>query len=153
MLCGEAGLLRGVRATTHWSAFHLLEYFGAVPEAARVVADGKLMSTAGVTAGLDGALRVAALLCGERMAQQIQLSIEYAPEPPFHSGTPGTASPEVLAAEELPSRPSAKRRLRTAKRVAVRLTHTERIRSEEAVMFLQGLRRVIERLIGHRLLW
>ena len=71
-------------ATTHWSALHLLEYFGAIPVNSRVVVDGKHVSAAGVTAGIDGALRVASLLRNERIAQQIQLSIEYAPEPPFN---------------------------------------------------------------------
>lgn len=96
LLCGAAGLLRGVRSTTHWSAFHLLKYFGAIPVNARVVVDGKRVSAAGVTAGFDGALRVVSLMRGDRIAQQIQLSIEYAPEPPFNSGTPQTAPPEVL---------------------------------------------------------
>ena len=120
LLCGAAGLLRGVRATTHWSAFHLLEYFGAVPEDARVVVDGRIVSAAGVTAGFDGALRVAALLCGEPIAQQIQLSIEYAPEPPFHCGTPRTAPPEVLAAARASIEAITDARLRTAKRIAAR---------------------------------
>lgn len=121
LLCGAAGLLRGVRATTHWSARHLLEYFGAIPEDARVVVDGKIVTAAGVTAGLDGALRVAMLLCGEAVAQQIQLSIEYAPEPPFHGGTPGTAPPEVLSAARASVEAITDARLRTAKRFAVRL--------------------------------
>lgn len=121
LLCGAAGLLRGVRATTHWSAFHLLEYFGAIPEDARVVVDGRIVTAAGVTAGFDGALQVAALLCGESIAQQIQLSIEYAPEPPFHSGSPKTASPEVLAAARASVEAITDARLRTAKRIAARL--------------------------------
>ena len=87
LICGAAGLLRGRRATTHWSAFHLLPYFGAIPVDERVVVDGNLISAAGVTAGIDGALRVAAELRGEEAAQLIQLQLQYAPEPPFHSGT------------------------------------------------------------------
>jgi cyclohexyl-isocyanide hydratase len=110
LLCGAAGLLRGVQATTHWSAFHLLKYFGAIPINARVVVDGKHVSAAGVTAGFDGALRVVSLLRDEQVAQQIQLSIEYAPEPPFNSGTPQTAPPEVLAA----ARASVRQIYRTA---------------------------------------
>jgi cyclohexyl-isocyanide hydratase len=58
LICGAAGLLRGVHAITHWSAFHLLEYFGAIPTDERVIVDGKHVSAAGVTAGIDGALRV-----------------------------------------------------------------------------------------------
>ncbi len=121
LVCGAAGLLKGVRATTYWGAFPLLKYFGAIPVDARVVVDGKHVSTAGVTAGLDGALRVAALLRGDQVAREIQLGIEYAPEPPFHSGTPATAPPEVLKAVEARIRAIGKRRLATARRVATRL--------------------------------
>lgn len=121
LLCGAAGLLRGVRATTHWAAFHLLEYFGAIPVNARVVVDRKQVSAAGITAGLDGALRVASLLRDERTAQQIQLTIEYAPDPPFNSGTPQTAAPEVLQAARASSREITEARLATARRIASRL--------------------------------
>jgi cyclohexyl-isocyanide hydratase len=98
LLCGAAGILRGRRATTHWTAFDLLPYFGATPVDARVVVDGNLVTAAGVTAGIDGALRLTALLRGDRVAQEIQLAIEYAPDPPFSSGTPKIAPPEVLCA-------------------------------------------------------
>jgi cyclohexyl-isocyanide hydratase len=121
LLCGAAGLLRGVRSTTHWSAFHLLPYFGAIPVNARVVVDGKHVSAAGVTAGLDGALRVAVLLAGERVAQQIQLGIEYAPDPPYHSGSPQTAAPEVLQAARASVQKITEARLITAQRVGARL--------------------------------
>ena len=121
LLCGAAGLLKGVRATTHWAALHLLEYFGAIPIDARVVVDGKHVSAAGVTAGIDGALRVAALLRGDRIAQQIQLYLEYAPEPPFNSGTPQTAPPEVLQAARDSFREISDARLATAKRIAQKL--------------------------------
>jgi len=121
LLCGAAGLLRGVRATTHWSALHLLVYFGAIPVNARVVIDGTHISAAGVTAGLDGALRVASLLRDERVAQQIQLSIEYSPQPPFGSGSPQTASPAIVNEVRLSSQKITESRLATAKRIAVRL--------------------------------
>lgn len=121
LICGAAGLLKGRRATTHWSAFHLLSYFGAIPVDQRVVMDGKLVTAAGVTAGLDGALALASLLRGESVAQQIQLGIEYAPEPPFQSGTPKTASPEVLEKVRALGSKLAEARLATAKRVAARL--------------------------------
>ena len=98
LLCGAAGILRGRRATTHWAAWDLLHYYGAIPTKARVVVDGNLISTAGVTAGLDGSLKIAAMLRGDLVAQEIQLDIEYAPDPPFHSGTPETAPPEVIQA-------------------------------------------------------
>jgi cyclohexyl-isocyanide hydratase len=98
LLCGAAGILKERRATTHWTTFDLLHYFGAKPTNSRVVVDGNLVSTAGVTAGIDGALTMAALLRGDQAAQEIQLGMEYAPEPPFFSGTPVSAPPEVLKA-------------------------------------------------------
>jgi cyclohexyl-isocyanide hydratase len=121
LICGAAGLLRGTKATTHWSAFHLLEYFGAIPTKARVVVDGKHVSTAGVTAGFDGALRVAQLLCGDEVAQTIQLAIEYAPNPPFNSGTPGDAPDHVLASARAAVQDITEARLRTAQRISSRL--------------------------------
>jgi cyclohexyl-isocyanide hydratase len=121
LLCGAAGLLRGVRTITHWSAFHLLGHFGAIPVNSRVVVDGKHVSAAGVTAGIDGALTVAALMRNERAAQQIQLSIEYAPAPPFNSGTPETAPPEVLDAARASVRQMTEARLVTARRISTRL--------------------------------
>jgi cyclohexyl-isocyanide hydratase len=98
LLCGAAGVLRGRQATTHWAAWNLLPYYGAVPVRSRVVVDGNLVTAAGVTAGLDGALVVASLMRGDAIAQEIQLSIQYAPDPVFHSGTPDTAPAEVLHA-------------------------------------------------------
>jgi cyclohexyl-isocyanide hydratase len=98
LLCGAAGVLRGRQATTHWSAWNLLPYYGATPVQSRVVVDGNLVTAAGVTAGLDAALVVASLLRGDAIAQEIQLSIQYAPNPVFHSGTPETAPAEVLQA-------------------------------------------------------
>jgi cyclohexyl-isocyanide hydratase len=121
LLCGAAGLLKGKKATTHWSAFHLLEYFGAVPVDERVVVDGTLVTAAGVTSGLDGALQMASLLRGERVAQIIQLEIQYSPEPPFSSGSPKTAPPEILQAAQAVSRKITDARLATAQRVAARL--------------------------------
>jgi cyclohexyl-isocyanide hydratase len=96
LLCGAAGVLMGRQVTTHWSARHLMRYYGAVLADARVVVDGNLISAAGVTAGLDAALALVSLLRGDEAAQEIQLAIEYAPNPIFHSGTPDTAPPEVL---------------------------------------------------------
>jgi cyclohexyl-isocyanide hydratase len=96
LICGAAGLLKGRRATTHWSAFHLLPLFGAIPSNERVVVDGEYVFAAGVTAGIDGALLVAAALRGDEVAQIIQLHLQYAPEPPFNSGKPETAPAEIL---------------------------------------------------------
>ena len=79
LICGAAGLLAGRRATTHWASMHLLPVFGATAVNERVVADGNMVFAAGVTAGLDGALRVAADLRGDEVAQGIQLAIAYAP--------------------------------------------------------------------------
>ena len=95
-IAGAAGLLKGRRATTHWASHHFLQQFGATPVNERVVVDHNLVTTAGVTAGFDGALRLAALLRGEAVAQEIQLYIQYAPEPPFNCGDPSTAPPEIL---------------------------------------------------------
>ena len=115
---GAAGLLRGVRSTTHWASFHILEHLGAIPVNQRVVMDGKFVSAAGVSSGLDGALRVVSLLRGDRLAQEIQLYMQYAPEPPFHSGTPETAPAEVLASARAAARELAEIRIGIAKRVA-----------------------------------
>jgi cyclohexyl-isocyanide hydratase len=98
LLCGAAGILKERMATTHWAAWDLLKYYGAIPIKSRVVVDGNLISAAGVTAGIDGALAIAALLRGDEIAQRIQLAIEYSPEPIFNSGTPESASPSVVDA-------------------------------------------------------
>lgn len=98
LLCGAAGILRGRRATTHWASWDLLEYYGAVPVKSRFVIDGNFVSTAGITAGIDGALQMVAMLRGDAVAKEIQLELEYAPDPPFDSGTPDTAGQEIIAA-------------------------------------------------------
>ncbi len=124
LLCGAAGLLVGRRATTHWASFHLLPFFGAIPIDQRVVVDGTYVFAAGVTAGIDGALRLAAELRGDDVAREIQLHMVYAPEPPFDSGTPETAPAEILAAARLRLRDITARREETARRVAARLGTT-----------------------------
>ncbi|PRY35618.1 DJ-1/PfpI family protein [Umezawaea tangerina] len=121
LLCGAAGLLVGRRATTHWSAFHLLPYFGAIPVDERVVVDGSWVFAGGVTAGIDGALRLAAELRGVEVAQGIQLAMQYAPEPPFDSGTPRTAPAAVLDRARRTVEDITARREKTARKVAERL--------------------------------
>jgi cyclohexyl-isocyanide hydratase len=98
LVLGAAGLLRGKKATTHWAWTDLLAPLGAIPTAGRVVRDGKLMTGGGVTAGIDFALTMVSEIAGRDVAESIQLGMEYAPAPPFDSGSPDTARPEILAA-------------------------------------------------------
>ncbi len=121
LLCGAAGLLKGRQATTHWASHHLLKYFGAVPSNKRVVADGTLITAAGLTAGIDGALAVAAMLRGEEAAKTIQLDIQYAPEPPYDCGVPERAPAALVSKLRSASEKLTARRLATAKRVAAKL--------------------------------
>ena len=97
LVLGAAGLLQGRRAACHWAWRRLLPLFGAIPDEGRVVRDGNIITGGGVTAGIDFALTVAAEIAGDEVAQRIQLSVEYAPAPPFRSGRPEDAPPAVLA--------------------------------------------------------
>ncbi|WP_213781443.1 DJ-1/PfpI family protein [Caballeronia sp. dw_276] len=121
LVLGAAGLLRGRRATTHWAAHHWLDQFGAIPVKARVVQDGNLMTGGGVTAGIDFALTLLTDLIGETEGQAIQLQLEYAPAPPFNSGTPDTAPKAVV--DLVWNRGEAGRAVRTeiVRRAAARL--------------------------------
>ena len=98
LLLGAAGLLRGRRAACHWAFRELLPLFGAIPDAARVVRDGHVFTGGGVTAGIDMALSVSAEIAGAAHAREVQLAMEYAPQPPFDCGRPEQAPAETLAA-------------------------------------------------------
>ncbi len=95
LLLGKAGLLKGKKATSHWSTLALLKKFGAMPLNERVVWDGNLVTGAGVTAGIDLGLQIVAALRGKTYAQTIQLEAEYDPAPPYDSGSPEKADPFV----------------------------------------------------------
>jgi len=138
LLCGAAGLLRGRRATTHWSCQHLLPCFGAIPVDARVVVDGSWVFAAGVTAGIDGAFRLAAELRGEVAAQSIQLDMVYAPEPPFDSGTPETAPAAIAEQARRSYAGITALREETARRVAARLGIADLARNEGGLAPLRG---------------
>jgi transcriptional regulator GlxA family with amidase domain len=97
LILAAAGLLDGRRATTHWLALDALTGLGAEAVSERVVFDGKIVTAAGVSAGIDMALALAAKIAGEQVAQAIQLGIEYDPQPPFDGGSPQKAPAEIVA--------------------------------------------------------
>jgi transcriptional regulator GlxA family with amidase domain len=97
LLLAAAGILNGLEATTHWLALDTLARYGAQPVSQRVVEHGKVITAAGVSAGIDMALTLAAHIAGEQTAQAIQLSIEYEPQPPFDCGSPAKAPNEIVA--------------------------------------------------------
>jgi len=96
LLLGAAGLLQGRRATTNWLVLDALRRYGAEPVGGRFVEDGKVVTAAGVTAGIDMALHLVARELGPEVAQAVQLGIEYDPDPPFDSGSPEKAAPEIV---------------------------------------------------------
>jgi putative intracellular protease/amidase len=96
LVLAAAGLLDGVRATSHWAYLDRLGELGAVPVAERVVIDGKIVTAAGVSSGIDMALTLVGEIAGPEVAQAIQLGIEYDPEPPFDAGSPDKAPPEIV---------------------------------------------------------
>jgi transcriptional regulator GlxA family with amidase domain len=96
LILGAAGILRGLNATTHWSALDALRDLGATPVRERVVRDGKVVTGAGVSAGIDMALRLAETIAGTEVAQAIQLVIEYDPDPPYACGSPAKAPAAVM---------------------------------------------------------
>jgi transcriptional regulator GlxA family with amidase domain len=96
LVLAAAGILGGKRATTHWAYLDRLRELGAEPVAERVVEDGKIITGAGVSAGIDMALTLAGRIAGEKVAEAIQLGIEYDPAPPFDAGSPDKAPPELV---------------------------------------------------------
>lgn len=118
LVLAAAGLLKGKRAACHWGWRDQLSLFGAIPDPARVVRDGNVLTGGGVTAGIDFALTLAAEIAGPEFAQAIQLGLEYAPAPPFNSGRPETAPPEVLAAVNAIFAQAAPERLAAAEKAA-----------------------------------
>jgi len=96
LILGAAGLLRGLRATSHWTQLEVLREFGAEPTGERVVVQGKIVTAAGVSSGIDMGLRLLQTIVGDDFAQAIQLGIEYDPEPPFDCGSPGKAKDHVV---------------------------------------------------------
>jgi transcriptional regulator GlxA family with amidase domain len=90
----HAGVLNGLTATTHWASYDRLQSLGAIPSEQRVVTEGKIITAAGVSSGIDMGLVLVAAMEGDDMAKLIQLAIEYDPQPPFDSGAPSKVSPE-----------------------------------------------------------
>jgi cyclohexyl-isocyanide hydratase len=120
LVLGAAGLLRGYKAATHWTAMEVLPYFGAEPVHRRVVVDRNRITGGGVTAGLDFALTVAAALHGDDHAQAMQLGMEYAPQPPFDTGSPATAPVELVQRVRMQVAKSTEARMAAAQRIALR---------------------------------
>lgn len=98
LILGAAGLITGLKATSHWAALDRLSAWGAEPTHARIVESEKIITAAGVSAGIDMALMLANKIAGPQFAQAIQLGIEYDPEPPFDCGSPDKANPAILNA-------------------------------------------------------
>lgn len=120
---GAAGLLRGRRATTHWASHAMLELLGAIPEQARVVRDGEVITGGGVTAGIDVALSVAADLYDPATARAAQLALEYDPQPPFDAGHPGRPGADPVQVRDTIAAARGQREP-AIRRAAVRLTGT-----------------------------
>jgi cyclohexyl-isocyanide hydratase len=121
LVLGAAGLLKGYRAATHWTAMEFLSSFGAIPTRTRVCVDRNRVTGGGVTAGIDFALTLVSLLADRQTAEAIQLRLEYNPAPPFNAGSPDTAPPEILAFMRERIAPSQARRAEKINRAAARL--------------------------------
>jgi cyclohexyl-isocyanide hydratase len=121
LVLGAAGLLRGYRAATHWTAMDYLAPYGATPEKTRVCVDRNRITGGGVTAGIDFALTLVSIMVNRKTAEAIQLGLEYNPTPPFNSGSPDTAPPEILALTKERVALSQGRRSEANHRAAARL--------------------------------
>ncbi len=130
LLLAAAGLLTGKRAACHWAWRDSLAAFGVVPDPARVVREGNIITGGGVTAGIDMALTVLAEIAGADYAQAVQLGIEYAPMPPFDSGRPERARPEILAAARKRSEALREARDAAVRRAAAALAEHSLITAE-----------------------
>ena len=121
LVLGAAGLLRGYRAATHWTAMEFLRLYGATPTKTRVCVDRNRVTGGGVTAGIDFALTLVSILIDRPTAEAIQLRLEYSPSPPFDSGSPDTAPPEILARLRQRNAAGQERRSAANQRAAARL--------------------------------
>lgn len=121
LVLGAAGLLKGYRATTHWSAMEALALYGATPTKSRVCIDRNRATGGGVTAGIDFALTLVSLLVNRTTAEAIQLRLEYNPAPPFNAGSPDTAPAEVVALMKERIAASQARRMEANTRAAARV--------------------------------
>jgi cyclohexyl-isocyanide hydratase len=122
LVLGAAGLLRGYRAATHWTAVDYLPAFGAIPARTRVCTDRNRVTGGGVTAGIDFALTLVSMLVDRKTAEAIQLRLEYNPAAPFNSGSPDTAPSDVLALIHERIAPNQARRSEAVARAASKLT-------------------------------
>jgi cyclohexyl-isocyanide hydratase len=121
LVLGAAGLLQGFRAATHWTAMDFLAPYGATPTKTRVCVDRNRITGGGVTAGIDFALTLVSIMVDRETAEMIQLRLEYNPAPPFNSGSPDTAPPEILARMKAKIAPAQLRRGEANHRAAARL--------------------------------
>ena len=121
LVLGAAGLLQGYRAATHWTAMEFLSAFGATPTKTRVCVDRNRVTGGGVTAGIDFALTLVSIMVDRPTAELIQLGLEYNPAPPFNSGSPDTAPPEILALMKEKLAPRRAPRIEANSRAAARL--------------------------------
>ena len=123
LVLGAAGLLKGYKATTHWTAIEFLSQFGAIPAKTRVCVDRNRVTGGGVTAGIDFALTLVSIMINRETAEAIQLGLEYNPAPPFNAGSPDTAPAEILARMKERIAPAQVRRGEAIHRAAARLAY------------------------------